>query len=227
MKLSSIFSLPNLALSVTFLLISAVSRPCVANATSINVNNASDVAVPGLCNLRQAIVSHNEKPYVFPSSCAVGDGDDAIYLNIVGDTIDLGSPLNPIESGKLLIIPGAAHRGCLKLRQAAYITVRKGATLNLASISIVVNGAEPRSIIDNDGGTLGISHGNHACVFSNQSGKVRKTSLGGVLHNRNGGFARIDANFENNSAGDKGGAIYVDSGTVKSGKRRFLAAPVP
>ena len=77
-----------------------------------------------------------------------------IYLNIVGDTIDLGSPLNPIENGRLLIIPGAAHRGCLNLRQAAYMTVRKGATLNLANISIVVNGAEPRSIIDNDGGTL-------------------------------------------------------------------------
>jgi predicted outer membrane repeat protein len=224
MKLSSIFSLPNLALSVTFLLISAVSRPCVANATSINVNNASDVAVPGLCNLRQAIVSHNEKAYVFPSSCAVGDGDDTIYLNIVGDTIDLGSPLNPIESGRLLIIPGAAHRGCLNLRQAAYITVRKGATLNLASISIVVNGAEPRSIIDNDGGTLGISHGSHACVFSNQSGKVRKTSLGGVLHNRNGGFARIDANFENSSAGDKGGAIYVDSGTVQIGQASIFGS---
>ena len=54
-------------------------------------------------------MSHNEKAYVFPSSCAVGDGDDTIYLNVVGDTIDLGSPLNPIENGRLLIIPGAAQ----------------------------------------------------------------------------------------------------------------------
>ena len=78
MKSPSIFSLPNIVLSVTLLLIAAVSRPCVANATTIIVNNATDVPVPGLCNLRQAIVSHNEKAYVFPSSCAVGDGDDTI-----------------------------------------------------------------------------------------------------------------------------------------------------
>ena len=215
MKRSSEFSLSKLALSIGFLLISGVSLPFIAAATVINVNNATDVPVPGLCNLRQAIVSHNQKAYVFPSSCEVGNGDDRINLNIAGHTIDMGSPLNPIENGKLLIIPGAGHKGCLNLRQAAYMTVRKGATLDLANISIVVNGAEFRSIIDNDGGTLAITHGTHVCLFSNQSGKIRKTSVGGVLHNRNGGFARIDANFENNSAADKGGAIYIDSGTVQ------------
>ena len=212
MKWRHVFSFPNLALG--FLLIFGASRPFVANAATIVVNNGSDLGVPGLCNLRQAIVSHNEKVYVFPSGCAVGDGHDTISLEPVGDTIDLGSPLNPIVNGTLVIRPGLAKRGCFNLRQAAYMTVRKGAAVSLLDISIVVNGAEPRSIIDNDGGSVVVKG---PCLYSNGSGRGAKTSVGGVLHNRNGGSATMSAKFENNSASEKGGAIYIDSGTVEVG----------
>jgi len=197
------------------------ASPSIANAATISVNNATDTPIPGLCDLRQAIVSHNEKAYVFPSSCAVGTGDDTISLDIVGHTIDMGSPLNAIENGGLLIRPGAGRKGCINLRQAAYMTVRKSASVSLLDISIVVNGAEPRSIIDNDGGNVVVGNaeaGAESCLFSNQSGRGAKTSVGGVLHNRNGGSATMNAKFENNSAGEKGGAIYIDSGTVEIGR---------
>lgn len=208
-------------LALGFLIISAVGHSCVANAATIVVNNATDVAIPGLCNLRQSIVSHNEKAYVFPSGCVVGDGHDTISLEIAGHTIDIGSPLNAIENGSLVIRPGPGRKGCINLRQAAYMTIRKGAGVSLLDISIVVNGAEPRSIIDNDGGSIVVGSaeaGTEPCLFSNQSGRGAKTSLGGVLHNRNGGSATMNAKFENNSASDKGGAIYIDNGTVEIGR---------
>jgi len=215
-------SLSGRALFMGLLLVSAISQMGVATATVITVNNAGDVPTPGGCSLRQAIVSHNEKAYVFPSTCAVGDGDDTIEFNLPfgGTIVDIGSPLNPITSGKLLINGKASgnplsKRG-INLRQAAYMTVRKGAKLRLLDMGIVVNGAEPRSVIDNDGGTLEIDcDASFTCIFSNQQGKERKPTVGGVLHNRNGGFARIDATFEKSSARDKGGAVYVDSGTVE------------
>ena len=214
MKWRSGFSLSSFALLMGVLIL-CMSRPRVANARTIIVNNATDIAVPGFCTLRQAIVSHNQRVYVFPSSCEVGQGDDKIILkHVTSNTIDVGSPLNPIENGKLEIA-SSIYQGssCLNLRQAAYMTVSRGATLKLDGVSVVVNGAEPRSIVDNDGGSLFID--SPKCLYSNQSGKGAKTSLGGVLHNRNGGFAKINAIFENNSAGDKGGAVYVDSGTVQ------------
>ena len=62
--------------------------------------------------------------------------------------------------------------------------------------------------------------------FPTSREKSRKTSLGGVLHNRNGGSARINANFENNSAGEKGGAIYIDSGTVEIGEASIFGSTV-
>src|SRR5580704_1141761 len=215
-------SLSDLALFTGILLFSAVSLTGMARATVITVNNAGDFPTPGGCSLRQAIVSHNEKAYVFPSTCAVGDGNDTIEFNLPfgGHTVDIGSPLNPITSGKLLIIGKASQNPLSKrginLRQAAYMTIRKGAKLRLLDITITVNGAEPRSIIDNDGGTLEIDcDASFTCSFSNQQGRERKPSVGGVLHNRNGGFARIDATIEKSSASDKGGAVYVDSGTVE------------
>jgi len=218
MKRLSVFSLSNIALGL--LLISGASLSCVANAATIFVNNGSDIPAPGFCTLRQAIVSHNERAYVFPSSCIVGDGDDTIEFETVGNTIDVGSPLNPIENGSLVILPGPNRKGCFNLRQAAYMTIRKGAAVSLLDVSIVVNGAEPRSIIDNDGGSVAIntaSSRGEPCLFSNQSGRGAKTSIGGVLNNRNGGSASVRAKLENNSASDKGGAIYIDNGTVELG----------
>jgi predicted outer membrane repeat protein len=214
MRRPAVISLSNIVLGL--LLISGVSRPAVANARTIIVNNSTDVPVPGFCTLRQAVVSHNKRAYVFPSSCEVGDGNDTIILkNVTSSTIDLGSPLNPIENGRLVISHSLYNFGsnCLNLRQAAYMTVNQGAELDLDGVSVIVNGAEPRSIIDNDGGRLTID--GSKCVFSNQSGRGAKTTVGAVLNNRNGGSAKINAIFENNSAGDKGGAIYIESGSVQ------------
>ena len=214
----AVISLSEIVLGL--LLVSAASQLRVANAATIVVNNGSDLPAPFLCTLRQAIVSHNQRAYVFPSNCAVGDGHDTIELQIAGDTIDVGSPLNPIENGSVVIERGPGRKGCINLRQAAYMTVRKGAGVSLLDVSIIVNGAEPRSIIDNDGGNVVIataSTSSEPCVFSNQAGRGAKTSLGGVLNNRNGGTASVRAKLENNSASDKGGAIYIDSGTVELG----------
>lgn len=98
------------------------------------------------------------------------------------------------------------------------MTVNRGATLNLEGISIVVNGAEFKSVIYNDGGTLNIRRRSNStippCLFSNQSGRDRKPSSGGILTNTNNGNATIEAKFEDSSAGIRGGAITVDSGTV-------------
>jgi hypothetical protein len=83
------------------------------------------------------------------------------------------------------------------LRQSAYMTVNKGATLNLEGIGIVVNGAESLSPLDNNGGTLNIfpHRGTLPCLFCNQNGQGFETTTGGVLNNRNGGTTTINANL--------------------------------
>jgi predicted outer membrane repeat protein len=225
------FWLSRLSLSLGYLLIFCTARPVVAAAATINVTNPTDLPIAFTCNLRQAIVAHDEKKQPFPSNCAAGDGDDTIVIKrFPGDRIlDFGSPLRAIENGTVTIKPVESTSVCVRLRQAAYMTVNKGATLNLEGIGIVVNGAEFLSPIDNNGGTLSIfpHSGNLLCSFSNQKGRDRKTSLGGVLNNRNGGTATITANFENSSAADKGGAIYIENGsvTIKGGAFNSNDAP--
>ena len=213
-----------LRLVLGFLLAFGAMRSMVASAATITVTNPTDVPLPFECNLRQAIVAHDEKKQPFPSNCTAGDGNDTIVIRrFPGDRIlDFGSPLRAIENGTVTIRPIEPRSACVSLRQSAYMKVNQGATLNLEGIGIVVNGAEFLSPIDNDGGTLNIFplSGGLRCDFSNQQGRERKTSQGGVLNNRNGGTATIDANFINSSAGDRGGAIVIDSGTVtiKGGK---------
>ena len=214
----SLLSLSRLTLSLGFLLAFGGMQPMVASAAAITVTNPTDVPLPFECNLRQAIVAHNEKTKPFPSNCTAGDGNDTIIIGrFPGNRIlDLGSPLRAIENGTVTIRPIESGSACVSLRQSSYMRVNQSATLNLEGIGIVVNGAEFLSPIDNDGGTLNIfpHSGALRCDFSNQNGRERKTSQGGVLNNRNGGTATIDANFINSSAGDRGGAINVDSGTV-------------
>jgi len=201
-----------------FLLALGTTQPLVASAANIIVTNPTDLPIAFTCNLRQAIVAHDEKKQPFPSNCTAGDGNDTITIGrFPGNrTIDLGSPLRAIENGTVTIKPSESRSVCVSLRQSAYMRVNQGATLNLEGIGIVVNGAEFLSPIDNDGGTLNIfpHAGTMECDFSNQHGRDRRPSVAGVLNNRNGGSATIDANFINSSAGDRGGAILVDSGTV-------------
>jgi predicted outer membrane repeat protein len=217
-KPHSAVRLSRLTVSLGLLLMFGAMRPMVARAATITVTNPTDLPLPAECNLRQAIVAHNEKTKPFPSNCTAGDGNDTIVIRrFPGDRIvDLGSPLRAIENGTVTIRPIEPRSACVSLRQSAYMKVNQGATLNLEGIGIVVNGAEFLSPIDNDGGTLNIFplSGGLRCDFSNQRGRERKTSQGGVLNNRNGGTATIDANFINSSAGDRGGAIVIDSGTV-------------
>jgi predicted outer membrane repeat protein len=54
-----------------------------------------------------------------------------------------------------------------------------------------------------------------AAIIRIQKGIERKTNIGGILNNRSNGTTFINAaNFINSSAGDKGGAICVDSRSV-------------
>ena len=208
----------SLKLCIGLLLIVGVAFPMVANAASIRVDNPTDLPLIGHCNLRQAIVAHNQKTTPIPSICTKGDGNDTILIGIFpGDRIiDSGSPLPAIANGTLTIRPIETGSACVSIRQSSYMKVNKGATLNLEGIGVVVNGAEFLSPIDNDGGTLNVypHAGNLLCLSSNQNGKDRVTSHGGILNNRNGGTATINARFESSRASNRGGAIYVDSGTV-------------
>jgi predicted outer membrane repeat protein len=207
-----------------FLAAFGAMEPIVASASTITVTNPTDVPIPLTCNLRQAIVAHDQKTRPFPSDCTAGDGNDTISIGRFPGPriIDLGSPLRAIENGTVTIRPIESGNVCVSLRQSSYMTVNQGATLNLEGIGIVVNGAEFLSPIDNDGGTVNIfPHGTLECDFSNQLGRDRKTVTGGVLNNRNGGTATIDANFINSSASDRGGAIFVDSGTVTIKRGNF------
>jgi predicted outer membrane repeat protein len=217
-KPQSAVRLSRLTVSLGLLLAFGAAQPMVASAATITVTNPTDAPIPFTCNLRQAIVAHNEKKRPFPSNCTAGDGNDIIVIGrFAGERIvDLGSPLRAIENGTVTIRPVELSSVCVSLRQSAYMTVNSGATLNLEGIGIVVNGAEFRSAIDNNGGILNIfpHKGSLRCLFSNQLGRDRKTTLGGVLNNRSGGTATIDANFKNSAAADRGGAINVDSGTV-------------
>lgn len=186
-----------------------------ARAATITVTGETDVPIPGLCDLRQAIVAHNERTTPYPSGCTKGDGNDTIKLD-AGGTYVSGSPLDPITNGSLTIEP-ADNNVCDSVINSAYITVKSGAKLTLHGVGIVVNGAEFKSVIDNDGGTLVIEPNGTSgpCTCSNQHGKERETTLGGVLNNRNNGTTTIkDANFVDSSASDRGGAILDDRGTV-------------
>ena len=217
-KSQSAFQLSRLTVALGLLALFGAVRPMVARAANITVTNPTDLPVPFTCNLRQAIVAHNQKTTPFPSDCTKGDGNDTIIIaRFPGErTVDSGSPLPAIANGTLTIKPIESGSACVSLRQSAYMTVNKGATLNLEGIGIVVNGAESLSPIDNDGGTVNIfpHRGTLRCLFSNQKGQAFETAQGGVLHNRNGGNATINADFENSSAREGGGAIFADSGTV-------------
>ncbi|SRR5579875_55013 len=194
-------------------LILAAAAPSLANAALISVDNATDIPHPFGCDLRQAIVSHNEKMTPFFSNCTPGDGNDIISIGVPHGIVDIGSPL-PGINGTLKIVP-AVPNACSEIRQAAYMTVNFGATLTLQGVGIVVNGAEPRSIIDNNGGTLNIvANGTCSATYSNVMGKERKPDVGGILFSRNNGITTIDgANFVRSSA-NRGGLIYIESGTV-------------
>lgn len=104
-KLPSPLRLSAFSLSLGFLVIFGLARPWVACAATIKVDNLTDVPIPNYCNLRQAIVAHNEKKTPFPSDCAAGDGNDTIEIRgaFEGRTIDIGSPLNAIANGTLTI----------------------------------------------------------------------------------------------------------------------------
>ncbi len=97
------------------------------------------------------------------------------------------------------------------------MTVNSGATLILEGVGIEVNGAEPRSVIDNAGDTLTIEPNGSSgpCLFTNHHGVGNRTTLGGVLNNRNGGtVTTVTANFNDSTASDKDRAIYDESGSV-------------
>jgi predicted outer membrane repeat protein len=204
-----------LALTLATLLALGAARPWLACASVITVNNGADLNIPGLCNLRQAIYSHNESTSAPLSSCAEGNRNknDTIVLDIIGNTVDVGRPLEPIEGGTtgagVEIKPKQANV-CYNLRQSTYLTIDGGATLTLTGISVVVNGAEFRSVIGTIGGNLIIRPNGTSgpCLFSNQNGRDRKQINGGILYVELG-TATIDANFENSSASNFGGAIYL------------------
>ncbi len=200
-----------MALALAFLLVLGAARPWLASANVITVTNGSDANIPGLCNLRQAIYSHNESTSAPLSSCGAGNRseNDTIILDIIGNTVDIGRPLEAIEGAGVEIKPKPANV-CYNLRQATYFTIDGGSALTLTGISVVVNGAEFSSIIESLGGTLTIRPNGTSgpCLFSNQSGRDRKPVNGGIL-NIALGTATINANFENSSAGNLGGAIYV------------------
>ena len=212
------FGLSRLTVSFALLALVGAVPPTVASAATITVTNPTDLPLPFTCNLRQAIVAHNQKTKPFPSDCTKGDGNDTIVISrFPGErTVDSGSPLPAIANGTLTIKPIESTSVCVSLRQSAYMTVNKGATLNLEGIGIVVNGAEPLSPIDNNGGTLNIfpHAGTLRCLFSNQNGRGFETIVGGVLNDRNGGNATINANFQNSSARSSGGAILVADGST-------------
>ena len=219
-KVRSVFRtrLSSLTVALGLFTLFGIVRPIVAGAAKIMVTNPTDLPVPFTCNLRQAIVAHNQKTQPFPSNCEKGDGNDTIIIaRFPGERIvDSGSPLPAIANGTLTIKPIETTSVCVSLRQSAYMTVNKGATLNLEGIGIVVNGAESLSPVDNNGGTLNIfpHAGTLRCLFSNQNGRGFETTQGGVLNNRNGGNTTINADFENSSARQLGGAIWIPDGTV-------------
>ncbi|HUA36561.1 MAG TPA: choice-of-anchor Q domain-containing protein [Candidatus Binataceae bacterium] len=211
------FRISRVGLALGFLSVFVAGRPWLACANVITVNNASDANIPGLCNLRQAIYSHNESTSAPLSSCGAGDrsANDTIVLDIIGNTIDIGRPLEPIEGGTegagVEIKPKPANV-CYNLRQATYFTIDGGATLTLTGISVVVNGAEFRSVIGTIGGTLTIQPNGTSgpCLFSNQNGRDRRPINGGILY-LSLGTATINANLENGSADNFGGAIYLQN----------------
>lgn len=185
----------------------------VATANEINVDNRTDLPIPGLCNLRQAILSHNTKEKPFPSTCNAGSGSDIITLP--EGTIDLGDPLE-VQNGSVHFLNN--HNGCSNWRQAAYLTIDKGAEVILDGVGIVPNGSHQRSIIENNGGNLTIQSfsASDICRFSNEQQGDDVPTNGGILINRDNGATTISGgNFVNSRVSGLGGAISVASGTVR------------
>jgi hypothetical protein len=95
-------------LAIVLILAAVLALPAVAEATTITVTTAGDVAA-GQCTLRKAIVAANTD--TFTDGCAAGSpfpGVDTIdFAAGIGNTIVAGTPL-PVVLGNLFIVgPGA------------------------------------------------------------------------------------------------------------------------
>ena len=185
----------------------------VANGNEINVDNRTDIPIPGLCTLRQAILSHNTKSKPAFSGCTAGSGSD--FITLPEGTIDLGDPLE-VQNGSVHFLNNHSH--CSNWRQAAYLTIDKGAEVILEGVGIVPNGSHKRSIIENNGGNLTIQSfsASDICRFSNEQQGDDIPVNGGILINRDNGTTTISGgNFVNSRVTDSGGAIEIASGTVR------------
>jgi hypothetical protein len=98
---------------------------------------------------------------------------------------------------------------------AAYLTVSPGANLTLDGVGMSSDGSQPRSMIDNQGGTLTIKGANGPCLFSNNHRDTNLPATGGILFNCDNGQTTIDgAWFDFSNAVAEGGAIYSQSGKL-------------
>jgi predicted outer membrane repeat protein len=204
--------LSRFATSLALLVMFGLVSPDPAGANEIDVNISTENNFFGRCSFRQAIESHNTHTEV--SDCAAGDGDDVIVVQ--KQVIILNHPVT-VSAGNLVI--KTQNDQCVKVVEAAYLTVQVGAIVTLRGIGFDANGSFQRSVIENDGATLNIVPSDQGpCRFSNEKKGLPVVS-GGILASRYGSLTEIiGGDFVNSSAspfkgqGSKGGAINIDDG---------------
>ena len=202
----------------------------LASAAEIHVTISTEFNLLGGCSLRGAIDNHNHPGHSYDIRCEVGGGSDTITISTDAftakpiETIILNQPLPPITGNVTFTLDPALKNRCVQVTEAAYMTVAKNANVILDGLGFESNGSFQRSVIENDGGNLGIYGTREGpCRFSNQK-KGDPVVSGGILVNRFNGTTQIaGATFENSAArpfrgqSSKGGAINLDSGTVTIG----------
>jgi hypothetical protein len=123
-----------------------------AHAAAIIVNSLADTGAPGICVLRDAITTANDKTTT--NSCIAGTGSDTIRFSVTG-TIALETTLREITDANLTIVgpasPGIKIDGGGKVQ---LMVVASGATVNLSHLAIA-NGAGSGFLgaggVENDG----------------------------------------------------------------------------
>ena len=174
---------------------------------TITVNTTDDPGNSTECSLRAAINNANNKTSDSNSTCAAGNGNDAIVFSVSG-TITLGSALPAIQNtltidgtGQTITVDGAGSYQILYVNSAA--------TLALNDLTIAhgrVNGSTSLGggVYNNDGGTLTVTN-------STFSGNAAGTRAGGIYNL--GTLTVTNSTFSGNSASGangSGGVIYND-----------------
>jgi predicted outer membrane repeat protein len=182
-------------------------------AAVIVVETVSDGAVGPLCPLRNAIASANADKAI--GGCDAGSGPDVIDmrgLSGLPDTIDLVSPLPPIQADLEILGPGADRLAVNGGDAHGLFVVQPGVTLAVSDLAIT------RGLAADSGPGGGFEVGAGAMLtLVGCRVEGNRASEGGGVASSGGAVEVLGCTFSGNSASSgSGGAIALRGATLEA-----------